>query len=83
MEPDILMFDLVTHRIAGGCAGPSADGACPRVAIGGIIPCAGYALIPSGAPDASPYTVSPHMSLCPQTVAEALCVPSDSAFMAA
>ena len=83
MERDTLLLDLVTHRIAGGCGGPSADGACPRVAIGGIIPCAGYAIVPVGARDARPYTVSPQMTLCPRTVAEALAVPSDSALIAA
>jgi hypothetical protein len=83
MERNILILDLATHRIAGACSGPSADGACPRVAVGGVIPCAGYAIVPAGARDAWPYTVSPQMTLCPRTVAEALAVPSDSAFIAA
>jgi hypothetical protein len=83
MERDIVILDPVTHGVAGGCGGPSADGACPRVALGGIIPCAGYALVPAGARDSRPYTVSSHMTLCPRTVAEALAVASDSALIAA
>ncbi|HEY8676174.1 MAG TPA: hypothetical protein VIO13_09450 [Candidatus Dormibacteraeota bacterium] len=83
MEGNILILDLVTDGVVGGCGGPSADGACPRVAIGGIIPCAGYALVPAGARDARPYTVSSQMTLCPRTVAEALAVASDSALIAA
>ena len=83
MERDILMLDRVAHRMVGGCGGPSADGACPRVAVGGVIPCAGYAIVPAEAREARPYTVSPQMTLCPRTVAEALAVPSDSAFIAA
>jgi hypothetical protein len=83
MERDIVILDPVTHGVAGVCGGPSADGACPRVALGGIIPCAGYALVPAGARDSRPYTVSSHMTLCPRTVAEALAVASDSALIAA
>jgi len=83
MERDIVILDPVSRGVIGGCAGPSADGACPRVAIGGIIPCAGYALVPAGARDAQPYTVSSQMTMCPRTVAEALAVASDSALIAA
>ena len=83
MERDIVILDPVTHGVVGGCGGPSADGACPRVALGGIIPCAGYALVPAGARDSRPYIVSSHMTLCPRTVAEALAVASDSALIAA
>jgi hypothetical protein len=83
MELDIVILNPVTHGIVGRCGGPSVDGACPRVAVGGIIPCAGYALVPSGPRDARSYTVSPQMTLCPRTVAEALAVPSDSALLVA
>jgi hypothetical protein len=78
----IRILDLVSHRFVGSCAGPSSDGACPRVAVGGVILCAGFAILPEGASDDRTYTVSPQMTLCPRTVAEALAVPSDSPFMA-
>jgi hypothetical protein len=82
MDANIRILDLASHRLVGSCAGPSADGACPRVAVGGVIPCAGFAILPAGASADRTYTVSPHMTLCPRTVAEALAVPSDSAFIA-
>jgi hypothetical protein len=83
MAIDILILDPATNHLVGGCGGPSLDGACPRVAVGGIIPCAGYAIVPAGAGSARPYTVSPQMTLCPRTVAEALAVPSDCALLPA
>jgi len=48
-----------------------------------MIPCAGYELALSGARHARPYEVSPRMTLCPLTVAEALAVQSDSTLIAA
>lgn len=83
MVREILILAPGTHAVVGSCGGPSADGACPRVAIGEMIPCAGYELARSGAPGASLYEVSPHMTLCPLTVAEALAVHSDSTLIAA
>ena len=80
MNGNMRILDLESHRVVGNCAGPSADGACPRVAVGGVIPCAGFAIIPAGASDDRAYTVSPQMTLCPRTVADALAVPSDWAF---
>jgi hypothetical protein len=82
MDGNIQILDPGSHRLVGSCTGPSADGACPRVAVGGVIPCAGFAIVPREASDDRAYTVSPQMTLCPRTVAEALAVPSDSAFMA-
>jgi hypothetical protein len=83
MEREILILAPGTHGFVGSCGGPSADGACPRVAIGETIPCAGYELALSGARDARPYEVSQRMTLCPVTLAEALAVRSDSALIAA
>ena len=80
MNADIRILDLVSHRVVGNCAGPSADGACPRVAVGGVIPCAGFAIVPAEASEDHTYTVSRQMTLCPRTVADALAVPSDWAF---
>ena len=82
MEREILILAPGTHGVVGSCRGPSADGACPRVAIGEMIPCAGYALALSGARDARPYEV-PRMTLCPLTVAQALAVQSDWTLIAA
>jgi hypothetical protein len=83
MEREIVILAPGTHRVVGSCSGPSANGACPRVAIGEMIPCAGYELALSGARDTRPYEVSPRMTLCPVTVAEALAVESDSTLIAA
>jgi hypothetical protein len=83
MEREILIFDRETHGVVSSCGGPSADGACPRVAIGDMVPCAGYGLAISGTRDTRPYEVSPRMTLCPLTVAEALAVQSDSTLIAA
>lgn len=78
-----MMLALGTHSVVGSCSGPSANGACPQVAIGEVIPCAGYELALSGARDARPYEVSLRMTLCPLTVAEALAVQPDSTLIAA
>ncbi|HVC41524.1 MAG TPA: hypothetical protein VND54_06070 [Candidatus Saccharimonadales bacterium] len=83
MEREILILDPGTHNVVGSCSGPSANGACPRVAIGEMVPCASYELALSGARDARSYEVSPRMTLCPLTVAEALAVQSDSTLIAA
>jgi hypothetical protein len=62
--------------------GPAADGSCPRVAIGDVLPCAGHALMPAGSgAGAQPYAVSGQATLCPVTLAAALAVTSDSVLM--
>ena len=83
MEREILILAPGTHGVVGSCVGPSPDGACPRVAIGEMVPCAGYELAPAGVRNGRPYEVSPRMTLCPLTVAEALAVQSDSTLIAA
>lgn len=83
MGPDILIRDTETHGRVGACAGPQVDGSCPLVAVGDVIPCAGSEVVPAGMIDAEPYQVSPHMTLCPRTLAEALAVPSDAALLEA
>jgi hypothetical protein len=83
MEREILIFDPETDGVVSSCSGPCADGACPRVAIGEMVPCAGYGLALAGARDTRPYAVSPRMTLCPLTVAAALAVQSDSTLIAA
>jgi hypothetical protein len=81
--PDIRISDVITGYEVGRCTGPSADGRCPRVALGDILPCSGYVLVPANAHDTQPYTVSSQMTLCPVTVALALAVESDTALLAA
>lgn len=83
MERELLILAPGTHGVVGSCGGPSVGGGCPRVAIGEVIPCAGYELALSGSRNARPYEVSPRMTLCPLTVAEALAVQSDSTLIAA
>jgi len=81
--PGILMLDVASGRVVGRCTGPTADGRCPRVTVGEILPCAGCALVPVDAPGAEAYTVSAGMTLCPITVALALAVPPETALLAA
>ena len=83
MERELLILNPGTHGVIGSCVGPAADGACPRVAIGQMVPCAGYELAPAGVRHVRPYEVSPQMTLCPLTVAQALAVESDSTLIAA
>lgn len=63
------------------CTGPLADGSCPRVTWGEILPCAGLALAPAGfARGSRVYAVSGQATLCPVTLAAALAVVSDAPF---
>jgi hypothetical protein len=78
----ILILDGASHRRVGACIGPDPEGACPRVRVGAVLPCAGADLVPGWLPGASPYSVSKQMTICPLTLAEALAVPSDSALVA-
>jgi hypothetical protein len=79
---NILILDGASHRRVGACTGPDSDGACPRVRIGAVIPCAGAELVPGWLSGASPYSVSTQMTICPLTLAAALTVPTDSALVA-
>ena len=79
MNTNTLICDPVSRRVIGACAGPSADGSCPRVAIGEAVACAGCSVIPVGI-HARPYLVPKQMTLCPRTLAAMLTIPSDSAF---
>ena len=74
----ILILDEVSGVEVQRCTGPAADGSCPRVAIGDIIPCSGHALVPAGAHTTHPYAVSGQATLCPLTVAQALAVTPDT-----
>jgi hypothetical protein len=81
--PDILILEPATHRRLGACAGPRPSGACPLVPLGKVVPCAGLEVAPAGVDGAATYPVSGQMSLCPKTLAEALCVASDAALLVA
>jgi hypothetical protein len=81
--PDILIVDRANHQPVVACSGPDASGACPLVAQGTPVPCAGMDVVPAAAPDSTPFFVSCQMTLCPRTLAEAICVPSDSALLVA
>ena len=73
-----------TGRETDRCTGPAADGSCPRVAIGDILPCAGCVLAPAViGPEALPYEVSRRATLCPVTLAAAMGVAPDNLFVAA
>ncbi len=76
----LLILDEATAREVQRCIGPAADGSCPRVAIGELLPCAGHALTHAETVGAAqPYAVSGQATLCPVTLAAALAVASDSA----
>ena len=79
-EENVLsIVDEATGREIERCAGPAADGSCPRVTIGDILPCSGHVLIPLAPADGVfPYAVSGHATLCPVTVAAALAVTPDN-----
>lgn len=78
----LIILDEATGREVQRCAGPAADGSCPQVAIGDLLPCAGHALVPNGSSaGAQPYAVSGQATLCPVTLAAALAVTSDAVLM--
>lgn len=83
-EHALLILEGATGRETDRCTGPAADGSCPRVAIGDILPCAGcvLALAVDGG-EAVPYPVSRQATLCPVTVAAALAVTPDNLFVPA
>ena len=73
------IVDAATGEDIGRCTGPAADGSCPRVAVGNILPCSGCVLVPLHAAEAAiPYAVSGQATLCPVTVAAALAVTPDN-----
>ncbi len=78
-ENVLRIVDETTGQEIERCAGPSADGSCPRVTIGDVLPCAGHVLVPAAVGDqAVPYAVSGEATLCPVTVAVALAVTPDN-----
>jgi len=83
MDHSVLrMLDEATGDEVQRCIGPQPDGSCPRVNVGDVLPCAGYALVPElAARGAQPYAVPGQATLCPVTLAAALAVDSDSALL--
>jgi hypothetical protein len=75
------MLDEATGDEVQRCTGPLPDGSCPRVEIGDILPCAGYALVPEAAAGTQAYAVSGRATLCPVTLAAAIAIPSDQPFI--
>jgi len=71
---DLRMLDPETGQEVARCVGPRPDGACPRVDIGDVLPCAGCSLLPAGAAAAMSYAVPAQMTLCPVTLALAMAV---------
>ena len=81
MELTLRILDVDSGEEVQRCAGPAADGSCPRIAIGDLLPCAGHALAPeTTAPGSQPYPVAGTATLCPVTLAAALAVASDTPF---
>lgn len=81
MEQTLRILDVETGDEVQRCTGPAADGSCPRVVLGDILPCAGYALAPAtSALGSQPYAVAGRATLCPVTLAAALAVASDTPF---
>jgi hypothetical protein len=75
----LLILDEASGEEVQRCSGPAPDGSSPRVSIGDILPCAGYALRPAdtGAGQRR-YSVSGQATLCPVTIAAALAVTPDT-----
>ena len=81
MEQTLRILDVESGDEVQRCTGPAADGSCPRVAMGDVLPCAGYALAPeASARGSQPYAVAGTATLCPVTLAAALAVVTDSPF---
>ena len=76
----IAILDEEDGSVIGRCTGPAADGSCPRVAVGELVPCAGAELLTAGGIDGKPYDVASSMTLCPVTLASMLAVSSDAPF---
>ena len=72
------VLDESTGNEIRRCSGPAFDGSCPRVAVGGVLPCAGHVLVLATGGDAIPYQVSRQATLCPVTLAAALAVTPDN-----
>lgn len=68
MRRNIVIRDM-TGRLVGRCAGPAPRGACPRVDIGDVVPCAGDTLAPGGPGCWLPYAVASGETTCPITSA--------------
>ena len=79
--PDLVMRDPATGAEVARCIGPRPDGACPRVGIGDVLPCAGCLLAPAGADLAAAYPVAAQMTLCPVTLALAMAVTPDTVLL--
>jgi hypothetical protein len=78
----LLFLDEASGDEVQRCHGPASNGSCPRVSIGDILPCAGYALRPADAGAAQRfYSVSAQATLCPVTIAAALAVIPDTLLM--
>lgn len=78
---DLVMRDPDTGDEVDRCAGPKADGSCPRVAVGEVLPCAGCILEPRGADLDEGYPVTAHMTMCPVTLALAMAVTPDTVLL--
>ncbi len=77
----LIIGDVGTGIEIDRCAGPAPDGSCPRVAVGGVLPCSGHTLRSAAAPvGAEGYTVSNEATLCPLTVAAALALDHEGGF---
>ena len=72
MVTELELRDRETHRVIARCSGPDERGACPRVAPGEVLPCAGCELLATDAPHGVPYPVGLTMTLCPVTLAQVL-----------
>ena len=70
-DPIVRIFSPQTGRETT-CSGPASDGACPRVARGHVLPCAGAILAAPDQLGGRPYQVGATMTICPLTLAASL-----------
>ena len=43
----VIILDRETGDMVGECGGPAADGTCPAVTAGDVVPCAGQRIAPA------------------------------------
>jgi hypothetical protein len=81
MQRQIVIRDAWGSAVAH-CTGPAAGGACPRVAVGEVVFCAGRTVEPDRAGHPVAYRVAEGELTCPVTEALALAATSDTARVA-
>lgn len=70
-----------TGQIDAHCDGPLRNGACPRVAMGDVVPCSKHLLVRVGDPSMEGYAVPAELTICPVVLAQSLAVPVETSLL--